>query len=349
MRVILVSLLLLIAAPPAVANVDSELSHQLSEMLRVAVRREPGNDELKQAVEKFNRGSEKGKFGAKDVGFSCLGLPRGLEGSIEGAKLVLGEEPEHLKHLEAAECGFQLQSDRLHAQICEAVLKLAAGLGGRGEEAGRRNAAALADLERLVGSKEAAAVAEMVIEWTQKTKLPAGIWQQRPWDFVALKAKVGAAEDIATQHDFSVIGLRNKLHHFSDHGKTKRRSARLVEGTVSAVTMFGPGFGTPLAAHSVGAMWGVGNGGSEESKLLKELYYQKQIESRTRTLRAEAELALTAYQEALRTKNAALLVCSEAMVAQLVGATGVPKVLEHPVLNHGTFAEQSLANTTQGL
>jgi hypothetical protein len=348
-RVILVSLLLFLAAPPAVANVDSDLSHELNEMLRIAAQRQPGNDELKQAVEKFSRGSEKGKGGAKDIGLNYLGLPRGMEYSIEGAKVVLDEEPEAIKSLEAAECGWQVQNDQLHSQLCAAILKLAAGVGAHGEDGAAKNAEALTELDRLVGSKEAATVAEMVIEWTQKTRVGGDVFKQRTWDFVTLKSKIDEVERIAAHNDFSVIELQNKLHHISDHTKPKRHSARLVEGAVSAVTMFGPGFGTPIAAQSVGAMWGVVNGGSEESKLLKEVYYQKQLESRRRALRDEAEMALNAYQEAIRTKNTALLVCSEALVAQLVGAIGVPKVLEHPVLNHGTFAEQSMANTTDGL
>lgn len=318
-------------------------------MLRVAVTRDPSNSELKQAVDKFSRGTEKGKGGAKDVGLNYLGLPRGFEASIEGAKLVLGEPAESTKNAEAAEYRRQLQTDRLHAQICAAVLKLAAGLGSHGDDATRKNAEAIGDLERLVGTNEAARVAEFVIEWTQNNKVNEEIFRQPLWDFATIKEKVDEVEQIAEHNDFTVIDVHNKLHHFSDQGQTKRRSARIVEGTVSAVTMLVPGLGAPLAAQSVGAMWGVANGGSEESKLLKELYYQKQIESRRRTLRDEAQMALIAYQEAVASKNGALLVCSEAMVAQLVGALGLPRILEHPTLDHGTFSQQSLANTAQGL
>lgn len=311
------------------------------------MQRAQGCDEIRQAMAKFNKGTEKGKFGAKDVGLNYLGLPRGIESSIEGARTILGH-PEVIRNLEAAECGWQVQSDRIHEKLTASILHLASGLGARAAEAGDKNAAALDALQKLVGDEDAARVAESVIGWTQSTKIPADVFRQRTWDFVTMRAKADQVAELAEHNDFTLIAVKNKLHAYGDHSRAKRRTSKLVEGTVSAVTLFGPGFGTPIAAHSIGAMWGIGNGGSEESKLLKEVYFAKQMESRKRALRSEAELILLAYQEAIRDKNTPLLICAEAMLAQMVGAVGIPQVLEKPVLNHGSFARQSIANTDLG-
>jgi hypothetical protein len=344
-RFIRLSIIFFLAAQPAWANIDSELSNEMTELMRDAVQRTSNAEQLRQAMAKYSRGSEKGKFGAKDIGLNYLGLPRGMDASIEGAQLVLGQ-PESIRNLEAAECGWQLQNDQLHEQLCSVLLELAAGLGSHEPVSGRKkNAEALTKLQKLVGNEQAAKLAESIISWSQSIKVPAEVFRQRDLDFSTLRAKAEQVAEMAEHNDFTMIELKNKLHHFGDHTKTKRKTSKLVEGTVSAVTMFGPGFGTPIAAQSVGAMWGVSNGGSEESKLLKELYYGKQIESRARALRSEAELVLIAYQEAVREKNVPLLVCSEALLAQLVGAIGIPHILDKPVLNHGSFAQQTIANT----
>jgi hypothetical protein len=345
-RFIRLSIIFFLAVQPVcAANVDVELNNEMTELLRDAAQRTTGADELRQAMARYSRGSEKGKYGAKDIGLNYLGLPRGLDASMEGANLVLGQ-PQSIKNLEAAECGWQLQNDQLHEQLWAATLQLAAGLGSHvPAEMRERSADALAVLNKLVGDEEAAKLAESIIGWAQSVKVGADVFRQDRWDFARAREKAELVAEMAEHNDFTMIGVSNKLHHFSDHSRAKRRTSKLVEGTVSAVTMFGPGFGTPIAAQSVGAMWGVSNGGSEESKLLKELYYGKQLESRKRALRTEAELVLAAYQEAVREKNIPLLVCSEALLAQMVGAIGIPRVLEKPVLNHGTFAGQTIANT----
>jgi len=346
------SIIFLLCVPAAMAaavNVDFELSNEMQELMRSALIHSSDNVELENAIAKFSKSSEKGKFGAKDIGLNYLGLPRGLEASIEGAKLVLGE-PNAAKNLEAAECAMQIENDRLHRELCGSILQLACGLGSRQAAKSREhNTAALTRLEKLVGSADAAKVAESIISWGQSVgHIRDSVWKQTPLEFIEVQDEANRIAQMAEQHDFAIIGLKNKLHRFSDHTRAKRRGSKFVEGTVSAVTMFGPGFGTPIAAQTVGAMWGVTNGGSEESKLLKEIYYQRQLESRSAALRAEASMILLAYQDALRTKNIPLLVTAEALLAQLVGALGVAQVLDQPVINHGTFAGRTIANTGLG-
>lgn len=75
----------------------------------------------------------------------------------------------------------------------------------------------------------------------------------------------------------------------------------------------------------------------------------QQLESRRMTLTSETQMCLAAYEEAIRTKNIPLLICSEALLCQFVGAAGIPLVLEHPVINHGIYNSRTLAGLNRSM
>jgi hypothetical protein len=130
--------------------VDVDFANRMAELMQIAAR----SDELEKSVSQFKSGKERGKVGAKDIGLNHMGLPKGLDASIEGANVAL-DQRESIKSLEAAECAIQEHADAVHEELVGAILQLAAGLGAKpSSDASRKNAEAIATLEKLVGPDE---------------------------------------------------------------------------------------------------------------------------------------------------------------------------------------------------
>ena len=306
------------------------------------------NDNVEKSIARYNTCAEKGKYGAKDLTLNYFGFPRGFDASIEGAQLVLGQT-QPIKSLQAAEYFQQRRIDLAHAAILSAIMQMATGLGCIDSiESQAQVKKGWIALDHVVGGQEANATLSMLVGWKREIRVPERVYVQEAWDMSSLQTKANLAAQLALTNDFSMISLRDKLFSISDKSKPLRVTAKVVEGTVSLFTVLGPGPASPIVAQSLGAAWGLANGGSEESKLLKELYYEKQLQSRKDALKEEAQLALMNYREAIRTRNAPLLICSEAVLAQLIGAVGINQVLEAQAINHRTFVNRQVQTASGG-
>lgn len=324
-------------------DADSELATVLDRMLSAALLRSAESTQLDREVTRYSARAQKSRFGAQDILQNYLGLPRGFDYSEEGARLVLDEDTT-VKNLEAAVWGKQLRADQLHEQLVVGIMELASGLGSSDPRSGqRRMQSALSDLSLLCGPENAAQAADMLACWSQDLNLSDGAFDQKVMSLSEAQSKAQMAAAIAFDHDLSMIAVKNKLHSYSNHSRVRQVGGKVVEGTVSAVTMLGPGLAIPVAAQVAGATWGMANGGSEETKLLKELYYQKQVDSRKRVLEVEAHTALLGLREAVQTRNQPLLILSESMLAQLVGASGMPQILPVCSIDHRLIVSRTIA------
>ena len=237
--------------------------------------------------------------------------------------------------------------DHLHTEITKGILEIAYGLGCTNTNDFlthvKRGRQALTD---IAGPVESDRTLDMLVDWALKVSVPESTFTDHKWDLSALDTKTKLASQLSLKQDFLIKTLENKLNYFGGHSKSMLKTAKVVEGTCTGVALFAPGFGVPVAARAVQAGWGKANGGSELSKLLKEIYYQRQMESRSQTLSTETQIALLHYREAMLTRNAALLICAEAVLAQLIGAVGIPQIVEEPVLLHGTFTAQPILSAS---
>jgi len=85
-----------------------------------------------------------------------------------------------------------------------------------------------------------------------------------------------------------------------------------------------------LAPASQGCLmtYEMANGGTEESKLIKELYLEKRLQSRCQSLVEEAHLAIDAYESAMTTHNYSLAALSRAIMNDLGDANTTASVLD---------------------
>jgi hypothetical protein len=96
----------------------------------------------------------------------------------------------------------------------------------------------------------------------------------------------------------------------ADSGQSK--SEKVVNFSLS-VTGYSPTVISPVS-QIAWAMYIATQGGPEEAKLLQEIYLGKRFESRYKTLDACADLAVNGHNNAVITKNPALLAVSEWMI-----------------------------------
>ena len=108
----------------------------------------------------------------------------------------------------------------------------------------------------------------------------------------------------------------------------------VIPGSLSVGSWIAPGWGIPIALELINAGYIMATGGPEENKLVKELYYDKRVESRYRVINEETTLALTQYQAAIHTRNPALLMCCESVLTQLAGSDNISSVLGTTFLSH---------------
>ena len=73
-------------------------------------------------------------------------------------------------------------------------------------------------------------------------------------------------------------------------------------------------------------------GGAEEDKMLRELYLDKRLDSRSQVIAEKSHLALENYQIAKLTKNPVLLAYCESVIKQMTGPDAVRSVLRKSVL-----------------
>jgi hypothetical protein len=325
-------------ASPTKIDIDTEFSTLLQELVHAAVLRSANSSQMDLAVERYQTRLAKTRHGGKDLSLNYFGFPRGFDASREGAKLVLGEDQE-IKSLEAAETFRQLRTDQLQESIAEALLELSSAVGDADLSTGKSSLQhALLMLNNLCGADLSSRAVEAVTRWSSCVDLSSRKSNSSAETLFEWKSKTQQASNLGEQHDLITIELKHKLEGLCDQTKNKQASGKLVEGTVSAITMLGPGFGVPIAAQAVGASWGCANGGSEESKLLRELYYYRQLESRRKLFTDEAQLALLSYERALSTNNTSLLVCSEALLSDIVGPAALAQIVPNPILPHGRGA-----------
>jgi hypothetical protein len=129
----------------------------------------------------------------------------------------------------------------------------------------------------------------------------------------------------ALQNDELVKVIRTKLHKYNGHSKFSQISNKVINTSLSLAALT-PTFVSP-AAQVTQFLYVAATGGPEESKLLKELYFDRRLEERLHRLSQETNLALANYNIAILTKNPALLGCCESMIKKMVGEEGAAAIL----------------------
>jgi hypothetical protein len=184
----------------------------------------------------------------------------------------------------------------------------------------------------MTSERDASAIEELLRKWSVE------LFQERPdpaqqrngkvskaesWDIATLQEKMKITLEASMEADPVINAITIRLEKFRKPGFVKENTARVLEATFSAITWLGPGMGIPAAAEFSRILTVKCTGGSEEDKMVKELYLDKSLQSRIAAISEETQMTLTCFQLGTMQKNKILAATSRAIVSELVRTAAV--------------------------
>jgi hypothetical protein len=245
--------------------------------------------------------------------------------SSEAGDVIL-DEKNKLKSLAAAKYMRQKMQDEIQMHSVSAVLQLAMGLGNQDTTEGQKQAGEAAkDLERLAGKTQTDLVINCLKSLQQAGSPPLPQISKPLWSIAEAKSRIDEAVASAAGNDPVVNEIKDDIHHYNLHGKGSLAAHRVARTALSVASMT-PNFVGP-AAQVVLFGYLTASGGTEQEKILKELYIDKRLNSRADLLSEQAHMALYNYQVGALTGNRLLLTCSHRLLSRLAGADTASKLV----------------------
>ncbi|MBY0359234.1 MAG: hypothetical protein K2W82_14630 [Candidatus Obscuribacterales bacterium] len=270
---------------------------------------------------------------------------RGFEFSSEAADVIL-EEKFRLKSQSSVDFIQQKSLDEKHSKIFASLMQIAQAAGLPASDAAHKQKAvevAMAPLKELVGEVEAKKAADSIFAWADQITVPESYFKQQSMDMMDLQSKSETLVKQSLQNDPVVSYARRALHNYNVHKNIVRASAKVINTTLS-IAMFSPTVVAP-AAQLAAFVYSMAAGGPEETKLLKELYLDKRLESRFKRVNFEIGQSMTAYNTAILTRNPVLLSFSESMMSAISSEDAVSGALGNkPLVAKKSTRNQDLAS-----
>lgn len=314
-------------------DIDSDFGGQVGELLDAALYKDTKLKTLNQQIAHYRNHNADYWAQQRDFGNYLLPL-RGDSGVVEVSDVLIKGETVKAKNKAAAEYAKQRKVDEVHAKIVSAMMEMAMGLGLKDTNRSQQVVnSGLNSLRQLVGDKEAEDTLDKLATWTKQTVVPAYVYKQPRWDVSLTQEKLKDTCKIAFEGDPIMTDIVNKVKAYHERA-TKRGMSSVAPTAFTVLEWLTPGIILPAGIALLESGYMNSTGGTPERKLLNELYYDKRMESRWRVINEEAQMALSQYQNALATHNRTLLVASESLISQLVGAENVNSIISKPVLAH---------------
>lgn len=309
---------------------ESIVIDKMDKLVGAALDSDPNTAVYDKAVTHYRKKSQRAKAATCDA-VNAIVPYSGFAHSSEGGDLILNEQLK-LHSRAAAEYARQKNVDEKHFKITSAVMHIATGLGSSDpSQAAEITASGIQRLQALVGESSASEMFETIKKWRQDLTIPDTIFAQKLWTPDKQEENLHLVVNKAMDNDRVVHSIEKQVYKFNHMSKTKRVAGKVVRTTLGAAcltpTLVGPAAQVGLTAFEVAT------GGPEESKLLKELYLMKRLQSRSKVLSEQAHMALSNYQLAILTKNATLLALSELMINDLAGSELAAKIITVPILD----------------
>lgn len=308
---------------------DDTVDQLLAKLLDKAVSDDAATTVANQAARHYQSTLQKSVKVAKDT-MNYMLCNRGFLPSTEVGEVLLDED-HSLKGRNRAELARQKRIDEMQLKLTSLILELSAGMGAN--DRSRRVQLignALVSLNDLVGPDQTNATFDTMKAWSRSIVVPESVYQQNVWDMPLLEDKVNAIVSSALASDPVCQKAIAQIHKYSQHKKLARAGASVVETTLNLAsltpTMVGPAAQAGLLAFFMST------GGTEEDKIIREVYLERAMRSRNQLLEKEAQMALSAYQNAVFTRNPVELACSEAITRMIAGKETTQRVFSLSVL-----------------
>lgn len=307
-----------------VSNIDNPFTSRLDILLDTALDRDPKAKELKRLVDKYRTPKERFIANSKD-GLDYMIPYRGFGPSKEAGNAILGENLK-IKTRSAAEYKRQSLIDEKHLLIVTNVMHLAMGMGMSDRDQGNPICnEAIRSLNALVGEEETTKTITLLSGWLTTLEVSDTVYNQPVWNILDKNTKYRQVLARSLDEDPIVREIVKHIHKYNQKSKFTMVSASIIETVLGAgaltPTFIGPACKLALLTFIMST------GGPELSKVMKELYLDKRLESRFAVFSEETHLALESYQLGLLTKNPLLLALSESLITEMVGPETTKQVL----------------------
>ena len=283
----------------------SSLNIQLGNLLDLGIKDDPRINEAGQAVAKYSTTLQ--KFIADGKDWANYMIPwKGFGPSSEAADIILDEKVK-LHSLGSAQYQQQRLIDEVHVSLVTNILQLAM----TGDDAG---------LKAQIGEAATKDLVDGLQQYNGQSV------DQGTWDIKTRQDKQRLLLTAAIEKDSVIQDLMNKLHKYNRHGKASMTISHILPmilGTVSLV----PNMAGPAAKGALYTYYYM-TGGTEDVKLLKEIYLDRRLESRVNVLSEESHLLLESVSIAKNTNNPVLYNVSTSLISGMTSPEKATEVLK---------------------
>jgi hypothetical protein len=276
-----------------------------------------------QAVNRFTDKGAHVRARASDA-INSVFMFKGISTSSEAGDVILNEKLK-LKSVGAAKYALQQFKDTKELAIVTNLMQMSSGLGAQDQLDGLKQVEEAKNQLAEIAGPEAA---EKALALLKAAPIESQSNTDKPnWTVSGVQRRIRDTIKSAALRDPIVEEIKADVHHYNHHSQLTMAAHRIVRVTLS-VTSLAPNIVGPV---SQGVLFGyvVLSGGSEQSKILKELYMEKRLADRANLLCEEAHLAFHNYQLGKLTQNKPLAVCSEMVINHLAGAETAQTLLNN--------------------
>jgi hypothetical protein len=303
----------------------AELSEQFSNTWKALLASSFQSPECKKLDQAVDRYGKKGMYvrSRTSDGLNVIFMFKGVSSSSEAGDLILDEKIK-IDSLGAAEYARQKHFDEVEMQVMQNLLQIAMTMGMKDSpEQARQMAEARNELINLAGKQAAdRAIASLKVVCS---KHPVDNLDVASWTIANTQTRVDKTVQAAALRDPIVEEIKKDVHRYNQHTDITNAAHRVVRVALNVASLT-PNFVGP-ASQAVLFGYVMLTGGSEQSKIMKELYLGKRLQSRASLLHQEAEMAIHQYQLGSATNNFALVACSELLVSRMIGDDTAQKLL----------------------
>lgn len=331
------------SAAPIVGGVDTKdqaaLSQSMNSLLTSALNKNVSFQKSDKAVRKYH--TIKFKAWSKIKNASNSTIPwHGSGPSSEAGDVILGEKVK-IKSLDSAEYARQAQFDQTRLALVGTMLEFAKH-SGLGETAD--SDAARAALEKLTSPAETA-VLEQSIKFLDTSGVTADMLHHET--FTSSADKRQRRKQLADKFIETDPGIREITRHIHryNHLSGARRFGDHVIQTVLGLTSMMPDTVAPVSEVAM-MVYDTLRGGTEEEKLMKELYLERRLQSRRQTLTDLAEIVMDSYEDAAKMGNLRLAIFAKSLMTEYGDAETTESVLK-PNLNNLELVQRNINGPAQ--
>ena len=298
----------------SINSTHDRIGKTIDSLLESAMQQNENLQQLNKAAFRYKTPTQK----AAAVAASALNygiLTRGDMPSSEGGDVILNEKLK-VKSRGSAEYIRQKEMDATNLKVTAAVMEICMGLGTTDQcRAQKITANGTAALAKLVGDDQAKSAVDDLKQCAASLNIPDSVYTQDAWDIEEHQNRLDTVVQTAMDNDKMIGEIKHLVQKYNHHCIAYRVSSRVMNVGLSVVgltpTLAGPAAQVALLAYIMAT------GGPEEDKLMKELYFDKRLQTRFDLLNSKAQMALDKYEVGVLTKNPMLLVCSQSVIRQI--------------------------------